>query len=141
MADDDERDEDEEQDDPRFEELRAEFRDSIGRLEKAIKAGSEPRVKRASRALEDEFSEEEISQLRETREYERFRRMAERYAQEREREAKLNGGADDDENDEEKPKPARKRKPAVKARGGRHEQEEPEPEEEAKGPLAWLLSD
>lgn len=147
--------------DPRIDELRAEFRDQISRLERAISSGSRPRVERASRALEDEFSEDEIRQLRETREYERFRRMAERYGDELEREARLAGAdngdeeekqdepdAEEEEDDEEGDEAAVPARPQQKAkkpakprpRGGRHPKPEPVAEPEpAKGLLSWLV--
>lgn len=138
-------------DDPRLDELRAEFRDQISRLERAIQSGSKPRMERASRSLEDEFSEDEIRQLRETREYERFRRMAQRFGEELEREARL--ARDDEENDDEdepeeepeaeeeapQPKPKAKKPAKPRPRGGRHQKPEPEETEPAKGLLSWLV--
>lgn len=133
-------------------ELRAELRDAVARFEQALETGSPVRQQRAARTLEDEFSAEELQQLRDTREFERFRRLAERYGAELEQEADAAYDADEDGDDDEgdddegELEEAPKRKPKAKAKakpaGGRHPVPavDEEPVGEAKGPLSWLVS-
>lgn len=133
--------------------------DRFDRLETAIgnvlKQRDTPKAERAVRRLEDEFSDDELEQLRDTREYGRFRRMMDRYADELEQEA-VKAGADNDDPedgaDEEDEEPATegdppkvRRKPAAKPRGGRHApapvEDELPGEQKKEGPFAWLLKD
>lgn len=137
--------------------------DRFDRLETAIgnalKQRDTPKAEKAVRRLEDEFSDDELEQLRDTREYGRFRRMMDRYADELEQEAVKAGadnddpedGADDevdegdDEREQDRPAAKAKRKPAAKPRGGRHApppvEDELPGEQKKEGPFAWLLKD
>lgn len=127
-------------------------------------------IRRDAKRIEDEFTEDELNQIRGEREYNAFKRNADRYAAELEREALAAGAAGDDEDDDEDEgddehgddeddegdggKPAAKRKPAAgkrkppaRPRGGRHEppppaEDPPPPADKPQGGvLSWLFSD
>lgn len=146
------------------EELRSELNrrmdaldNSFADLVKELRAGNGKQADNKMRSIQEEFSAEELQTIRDRREYEAWRRNAERFGEELEREADTlieeqpdEEDDDEDESDEEDddetlaPTAKTKAKPKAKPRprGGRHPKAEPaEPEPEAGGILSWLVKD
>lgn len=128
-----------------------------GKIDKLGSNGSSREVERQVSRIEEEFTADELQQVRDHRDYEKWKRYVDRYGEELEREAVLaqkSGKADDDEEDgdeeeddgeEEKETPESstpKKKGARKQPASRHPKPPvPEPEPEKPGFLASLMKD
>ena len=135
--------------------------DVVGKIDKLGSNGSSAAVDRDIRSIESEFTPEELQAVRDTRAFEQFKRHADRYAEELEREAVAaqKDAADDDDADDDddgaddqgvrddakpKPKPRAKPKPQRKP-ASRHAADDDDGDDDDAGDkpnfLSKLLSD